>query len=105
MEHDGSDYSRDEADGTPNYTPRAALAQRFYATHGDFYDFLIVFTNFEFETGNAVAFYNLVRNDVQGIGKPVVDNGFLFGSPGRLKGYIDMAALARYGDAPLRVRP
>lgn len=105
MEHDGSDYSRSEPDGTPNYAPRAALAQRFYQTHGDFYDFLVVFTNFEFETGNAVAFHNLVRNDVQGIGKPIADNGPLFGSPGRLRGYVDMAAIDRYGRAPLSVRP
>jgi subtilase family serine protease/flagellar hook assembly protein FlgD/WD40 repeat protein len=105
MEHDGSSYARSEADGTPNYAPRAALAQRFYATHGDFYDFLVVFTNFEFETGDAVAFHNLVRNDVQGIGKPIVDNGWLFGSPGRLRGYVDMAALTRYGSQPLSIRP
>lgn len=105
VEHDGSDYSWRDPDGTPNYAPRAALAQRFYATHGDFYDFLVVFTNFEFETGPAIAFHNLVRNDVQGIGKPVVDNGDLFGSPGRLRGYIDMAALARYTTQPLSARP
>ncbi len=105
MEHDGSDYSRSEPDGTPNYAPRAALAQRFYQTHGDFYDFLVVFTNFEFETGQALAFHNLVRNDVAGIGKPIVDNGPLFGSPGRLRGYVDMAALDRYGRNALATRP
>jgi subtilase family serine protease/flagellar hook assembly protein FlgD/WD40 repeat protein len=105
VEHDGSNYSWRDPDGTPNYTPRAALARRFYATHGDFYDFLVVFTNFEFETGPAIAFHNLVRNDVQGIGKPVVDNGDLFGSPGRLKGYVDMAALTRYTTQPLSARP
>lgn len=105
MEHDGSDYSRSEPDGTPNYGPRAALAQRFYQSHGDFYDFLVVFTNFEFDTGPALAFHNLVRNDVAGIGKPIVDNGPLFGSPGRLRGYIDMAALDRYGPQALSTRP
>ena len=37
---------------------------RFYQTHGDFYDFIVVFTNFAFETGDAQAFHSLVRNDV-----------------------------------------
>jgi subtilase family serine protease/fibronectin type 3 domain-containing protein len=102
IEHDGSDYDAFEDDGvTPNYAARAAVAQRFYQTHGDFYDFLVVFTNFEFETKEATAFHNLIRNDVRGIGLPIVDNGPAFGSPGRLKGYVDMAAVSRYTRAPL----
>src|SRR5262249_8927655 len=105
MEHDGSNYNKADPDGIANYAPRAALAKRFYETHGDNYDFLVVFTNFEFETGPAVAFYNLVRNDAQGTGRPPADNGLLFGSPGRLKGYIDMAALDRYTRPPLSLVP
>jgi subtilase family serine protease len=104
LEHDGSPYDRDEADGTPNYAARAALAQRFYLTHGDNYDFIVVFTNFEFETGGAIAFHSLVRNQVTGIGKPVVDNGVFFGSPGRLHGFVDMAAIDRYSRFPLSAR-
>ena len=103
LEHDGSPYGRNEADGTPNYTARAALAQRFYQTHGDNYDFIVVFTNFEFETGGAIAFHSLIRNEVAGINKPVVDNGPFFGSPGRLHGFVDMAAVDRYTPAaPVR---
>jgi subtilase family serine protease/flagellar hook assembly protein FlgD len=105
MEHDGSSYNKADSDGIANYAPRAALAKRFYETHGDNYDFLVVFTNFEFETGRAVAFYNLVRNDTRGTGRPPADNGLLFGSPGRLKGYIDMAALERYTRPPLSLAP
>ena len=63
---------------------------------GDSYDFLIVFTNFDFATGEALAFHSAVRSQVEGIGKTVLDNGDLFGSPGRLHGYVDMAALSRY---------
>ncbi len=107
LEHDGSNYDMDLA-GTPNYAPRAQVAQRFYQTHGDLYDFLVVFTNFEFDTtlegDSAIAFYNLVRNDVQGIHKPIVDNGYFFHSPSRLRGYVDMAAIARYTSAPLSAR-
>src|SRR6185295_9437687 len=89
----------------PNYAARAAVAQRFYQTHGDFYDFLVVFTNFEFETREATAFHNLIRNDVRGIGLPIVDNGLAFGSPGRLRGYVDMAAASRYARIPLSLDP
>ncbi len=96
IEHDGSRYDRDDPDGAPNYAARAPVALRFYQTHGDAYDFLVVFTNFEFQTGGAQAFHSLIRNDVTGIGLPVVDSGALFGSPGRLKGYVDMADVSRW---------
>ncbi len=108
IEHDGSVYDANTPAGIPNYAPRASVAQTFYQTHGDFYDFLIVFTNFEFDTtvggGQAIAFHNYVRNDVQGINLPIGDNGPAFGSPSRLLGYIDMAAIARYTSAPLMAR-
>lgn len=96
MEHDGSDYGWKLPDGTPNYPVRECVARRFYQQRADAYDFIVVYTNFEFETGSARAFYNLVRNDVRGLGKPLADNGSFFGSPGRLKGYVDMAALSRW---------
>src|SRR5262245_24824167 len=105
MEHDGSDYSKDEADGSPNYAPRMEIAKRFYETHGDNYDFLVVFSNFDFPTGDAQAFHNQIRNDVVGIGRPPVDVGHLFGSPGRLKAYIDMAFLERYTRPPWSLTP
>src|SRR5262245_19248122 len=43
IEHDGSNYDAREDDGvTPNYAARAAVTRRFYESHGDFYDFLVV---------------------------------------------------------------
>ncbi|HEY2946701.1 MAG TPA: CARDB domain-containing protein, partial [Vicinamibacteria bacterium] len=106
IEHDGSNYDATESDGiTPNYAARAAVARRFYESHGDFYDFLVVFTNFQFNTAEASAFHSLIRNDVRGIGLPIVDNGLPFGSPGRLKGYIDMADISRYSQSPLSLDP
>lgn len=105
VEHDGTDYSKTEPDGTPNYAARARVARRFYEAHGDRYDFLLVFTNFAFDTDGAVAFHGLVRNDVTGIGMPVVNNGPLFGSPGRLKGYIDMAFVDQFRHAPYSDQP
>lgn len=80
--------------------PRQEVAAQFFATHPDQYDFLVVFTTFEFPTGSATAFYNEIRNDTDGIGQPQVDLSADFGSAGRLQGYIDMAAMSRYSFAP-----
>jgi subtilase family serine protease/flagellar hook assembly protein FlgD len=89
MELDG-DYGRGIA------PPRQAVAQRFYQDHPDNYDFLIVYTTFEFETGDAAAFYNALRNPTAGIGWEQFDLGAAFGSPARLQGYLDMAAVSRW---------
>lgn len=75
---------------------RMEVSKKFYQHHADEYDFLVVFTTFEFNTGEALAFYNPIRNDVQGVGDQIFDHSRLMGSAGRLQGYIDMAALARY---------
>ncbi|WP_313916958.1 CARDB domain-containing protein [Tahibacter sp.] len=80
--------------------PRMAIARRFYETHADRYDFIVTFTTFEFETSGALAFYNTVRNDVQGIGGTIHDFGSHYGSATKLQGYVDMAAVGRYADAP-----
>src|SRR3990172_4087286 len=99
-------YDKLGADGSLNVEPRALVAQEFYRTHPDRYDFLVIFTNFEFLTpspggGDALAFHLAVQNQVGGIGLDVFDHTADFGSSGRLLGYIDMAALTRYVTDPL----
>lgn len=84
-----------------NPEPRAVVAKEFYRTHADNYDFLVVFTSFEFNTGDALAMHWGVQNRVQGIGLEQYDISNLFGSNGRLQGFIDMAALSRYVLDPL----
>ena len=82
------------------------MGRKFYETHRDDYDFLVVLTNFEFDTGGATAFHLFGRNEVQGNGKPVGSAGpNVFGSPSRLKGWIDMAAVSRYDRPPLSTQP
>ncbi|WP_444912598.1 CARDB domain-containing protein [Microbulbifer sp. PAAF003] len=88
-------------DGTLNQSARAVIAQEFYEHHPDIYDFLVVFSAFEYETEDALAFHIGVRNDVQGIGMSQFDLSHLYGSDGRLRGYIDMAAASRYELNPL----
>ena len=104
IEHDGSSYDDRLPDGTLNYEARTRVGLRFYETHPDAYDFLVVFTNFEFKTSDATAFHLFGRNDVEGIGKPTGSAGpSVFGSSSRLKGWIDMAAVSRYRQRPLSV--
>lgn len=87
--------------GRANIEPRAVVAREFFRTHADHYDFLVVFTAFEFNTGEAAAFHWRLQNRVQGIGLPQFDNAGLFGSGGQLKGYTDMAALGRWATDPV----
>lgn len=85
-----------QSDGSPyDDAARQRTARHFYASHRDAYDFLIVFPTFNTSFGQAETFglHTLVRNDVSGIGKPIVDRGNAFGSPARLKGYIDIGLL------------
>ena len=97
----GGNYDRDLSLGVYNAEPRAVIAREFYRTHPDNYDFLVVFSSFEFNTGDATAFHWMVQNKVQGIGLPQFDNSDLFGSKGKLLGFIDMAALTRYATNPI----
>lgn len=94
-------YDRDD-EGEFNSLPRQLIAQEFYANHADNYDFLVVFTTFDFEKGEADAFHTLVKNDIQGIGHAQFDNSDLYGSTnGRLKGFTDMASIDDLASNPL----
>lgn len=94
------DYDR-TVDGSFNGHPRTLVAREFFRRHPDRYDFLIVFSSFDFDTGGFDAFHLPVQNRVQGIGLPLFDDTDLFGSDGRLQGYIDMSALDEYVTDPL----
>jgi subtilase family serine protease/flagellar hook assembly protein FlgD/chitodextrinase len=92
------DLEGDYARGTA--LPRQEIARAFLQGRGDDYEFLVVFTTFEYDTGDALAFYNPLRNDVRGIGLPVFDNGSAYGSAARLAGIVDMAAVSRHAFDP-----
>ena len=95
-------YNKDLDTGESNVEARAVVAREFLRTHPDTYDFLVIFSTFEFATGDALAFHWGVQNKVQGLGLAQYDVSHLFGSAGRLLGYIDMAALTRYVTDPLQ---
>jgi hypothetical protein len=105
LEHDGSLYDKLTPEGTPNFEPRMRVTREFIRTHGDFYDFIIIFTSFEFSRDGADGFYTGVRNDTQGIGEEVFDFGEEFGSGSRLQGVIDMGPVSNYGQERLSADP
>ncbi len=106
IEHDGSNYDAHLQSGELNLEAREWVGARFYETHGDDYDFLVVFTNFDFQTSDATAFHLAARSSVSGIGKPIGAVGpAAFGSPARLQGWIDMASVAQYRAGSFSLTP
>jgi hypothetical protein len=96
-------YDADNPDGTVNVVPRQAIAQEFFKTHKDEYDFLVIFTNFDFALGtrDTKAFYTEIKNDVTGIGQDTFDYSSLYGSNGKLQGTIDMGNLTSVVSNPV----
>ncbi|UUZ54323.1 hypothetical protein LP419_39175 [Massilia sp. H-1] len=97
-------YNKRLPNDAVNIEPRTVVAKEFFRTHQDRYDFVVVFTNFEFETNDALAFHIGVQNKVKGLGIPEFDHSGYYGSAYRLQGYIDMAALSRYVTNPFDAR-
>lgn len=89
-------------DGTPNTAPRTLIAKEFYKTHKDEYDFVVLFTNFDFAMPlpGAKAFYTGVKNDIQGIGTAQYDATDQYGSSGQLQGVIEMGNIAGLASDP-----
>jgi hypothetical protein len=84
--------------GSKKDVPRQVIAKEFFKTHRDEYDFLIVFSSFDFRMpdAEAEAFYLRIKNDVRGIGLGLFDRSKLFGSGGNLQGMIDMGNVSKY---------
>ncbi|HEX2521133.1 MAG TPA: IPT/TIG domain-containing protein, partial [Terriglobia bacterium] len=78
----------------------SALARRFYQTHGDDYDQLVMFTNFPFNLDGAFAFQMNLKNEIRGINVPLEDFSATFGSQGNLQSFLTMNELAAYPDDP-----
>lgn len=81
-----------------------AVAKRFYQTHDDAYQYLVIFTNFDFNMNGAFAFELNIANQVTGIGRignrQTFDFSNQFGSAGRLESLLNMGNLARYPADP-----
>jgi hypothetical protein len=77
----------------------AAVTHRFFATHADSFDQLVVYTTRPLNPlAGTLAFEVNVRNEVQGIGLPAFDNSALWGSGGVLASVVYMDSIDLYLD-------
>lgn len=79
--------------------------QAFYATHpnNDVYDFVYLITDFQFDLGDAFAFYLPLRNDASGIGQPVGQSteSLDIGSQ-KIQGILNLSNISQsYPDSPV----
>jgi hypothetical protein len=72
------------------------LSQEFYRTHSDLYDFLVVFTDFTVDLGNAFAFNAGIKNQTSGLGLPLYDFTPFTGSGGELESFVMMNRIGLY---------
>ena len=76
-----------------------ALAQKFYSTHPDNYDQLVIWSDQTLIT-DAFAYEATVANEVRGIGLDTYDVSREFGSAGRMRSLVMMDWLDKYPDDP-----
>jgi hypothetical protein len=77
----------------------SAVAQKFYRTHPDGYDQLVIWSDTRL-LRDAFAVENNIANEVRGIGLEIFDLSRDFGSAGRLRSVVNMDALSKYPDDP-----
>jgi hypothetical protein len=75
------------------------LAKKFYASHPDNYDQLVIWTDAPVIT-DAFAYETTVKNEIRGIGVDAYDLSQDFGSAGRLRSLVVMDWLGKYPDSP-----
>jgi hypothetical protein len=76
-----------------------ALTRKFYRSHDDNYDQLVLWTDAPVIT-DAFAYETTVKNEVQGLGIDTFDLAADFGSAGRLRSLVVMDWLGKYPDSP-----
>ena len=76
-----------------------AVAEKFYATHGDDFDQILIWTDQPL-IRDAFAYELTVANNVQGIGQNIYDLSRTFGSGGRLNSLVVMDWVGKYPDDP-----
>lgn len=78
----------------------AAVGQRFFRTHDDAFDYLVIASTFDFDMNGAFAYEINVQNQVTGIGhlaeQPVFNYSTDFGSPAHLQSVVNLGDIRRY---------
>jgi hypothetical protein len=77
-----------------------AFAEKFYRSHEDNYDQLVLWTDTSVTTTGTFAYELTVANEVRGIGIDIYDVSRDFGSAGRLRSLVVMDALSKYPPTP-----
>lgn len=81
-------------------------AQKFYRTHGDSYDYLVIYNALNIDAApGAVAYEVTVRNHRSGYGDRVVEIGQQYGSRDRLQSVLNLGPLTEYPTNPNAVVP
>ncbi len=77
------------------------VAQKFYETHEDAYDYLAIYNNMDIGArAGAVAYENTVRSIGTGYGTTPVDSGQQYGSRSRLQAVLNLGDLGQYPADP-----
>ena len=82
------------------------VAQQFYQTHEDAYDYLVIYNNMGISamTG-AVAYESTARSSGTGYGVDPFDDGRQYGSASRLQSLINLGPLSQYPTDPIALVP
>ncbi|MFN0109985.1 MAG: hypothetical protein ACKVZH_14110 [Blastocatellia bacterium] len=90
---------------TSSKVDEIAAVQAFYTSHpnNDVYDFVYMITDFQFDLGDAFAFYLPLRNDAAGIGQPVgVSSEALNISSQKIQGLLNLSNISQqYPASPI----
>jgi hypothetical protein len=76
-----------------------AVARRFFQTHADAYDQLVMWTDTRLQR-TSFAYESTVKNEIRGLGIDLYDIASEFGSAGRLRSLVAMDALTKYPADP-----
>src|ERR1035437_1426023 len=77
------------------------LAQKFYETHEDAYDYLVIYNNMSIGAmAGALAYEATVRSSATGYGVAPADDGAQYGSAARLRAVLNMGTLDNYPQDP-----
>lgn len=84
-----------------------SVAQRFYQSHDDAYDYLVVYNNMGIAAAGegTIAFENTVRSSGSGYGVAAQDTGAQYGSVARLHAILQMGMLSQYPTDPAATVP
>jgi uncharacterized protein (TIGR03437 family) len=80
------------------------VAQQFYQTHEDAYDYLVIYNNMDIPAmPGAVAYESTVRSSGAGYGFAAQDDGQEYGSASRLQSLMNMGPLSEYPTNPVGI--